>query len=229
MRTLAILLACCSCCSVAWGAPPVVTLPKEVTGEPAAFIVVRAECDAPAVKFHAIDAGLNVFPSGLLSDPLATVVTSARPGRFRLLAYSGNADGPSEPVVVTVVVGNAPPQPDPPGPDPEPDPPKPPVVSGKRSALIIHETAETTPDLARMLTALRDGEQAKYLDSKSHKLAIFDDDDPVVTAAGWRPHLEGMKLPATFIMDAETKVLLHKGELPPSADAFIELIKKHGG
>jgi hypothetical protein len=117
MRTLALLLVLCS---TAFAAPPVVRLPSEVNGEPAAFIVVRAECDAPSVKFYAIDPGLNVFPSGLLSDPLATVVTSARPGQFRLLAYSGNGDGPSEPVVVTVVVGGAPPvvEPDKPAPDP---------------------------------------------------------------------------------------------------------------
>jgi hypothetical protein len=87
-------------------APPVVTVPAEVTGDVAAFVVVRAEVkDGKAAKFVAVDPGLSVFPPGLLADPFVTVVVGQRAGRYRILCYSGNADGPSEPVTVTVVIG----------------------------------------------------------------------------------------------------------------------------
>jgi hypothetical protein len=94
--------------AAAQAAPPVVTVPAEVAGEVAAFVVVKAAVtDAKAVKFVPLDSGLSVFPSGLLSDPTVTVVVAQRAGRFRILCYSGNADGPSEPAVTTVVIGGA--------------------------------------------------------------------------------------------------------------------------
>lgn len=93
-------------------APPVVTLPREVPGEVSAFVTVRADVkDAKSVKFLPLDAGLSVFPGGLLSDSTVTVVVASKPGRYRVLAYAGNADGASEPAVTTVVIGGASPPP----------------------------------------------------------------------------------------------------------------------
>ena len=104
--------------ALATAAPPVVTVPPEVSGEVAAFVVVKAEVkEAKAVKFVPLDGGLSVFPSGLLADPTVTVVVAQKSGRYRILCYSGNADGPSEPVTVTVVIGGAK-EPDPVKPDP---------------------------------------------------------------------------------------------------------------
>jgi len=113
--------------AAAQAAPPVVTVPAEVTGEVAAFVTVKAAVtDAKAVKFVPLDSGLSVFPSGLLSDPTVTVVVAQQAGRFRILCYSGNADGPSEPAVTTVVIGGA----TAPVIDPkEPDPVVPPTTS----------------------------------------------------------------------------------------------------
>jgi hypothetical protein len=48
---------------------------------------------------------LNVFPAQLLADTKATVVTSVTPGKYRLLAYTATGDLPSEPVIVTIVIG----------------------------------------------------------------------------------------------------------------------------
>ena len=112
----------------AQAAPPVVTVPKEVPGEVAAFVVVKAEVtDAKVVKFLPLDSGLSVFPSGLVVDQTVTVVVAQKPGRYRVLAYSGNADGPSEPAVTTVVIGGAVP---PPVVDPvDPDPVTPPATA----------------------------------------------------------------------------------------------------
>lgn len=235
MRALLILLLLAA---PLFAAPPVVKVPAEVRGEPAAFIVVRADTDAAAVKFYAVDPGLNVFPSGLLSDPYATVVTSARPGRFRLLAFSGNADGPSDPVEVLIVIGQPGPGPGPtppPGPEPEPDP-TPVPTPGKRSVAIVWESSESTPEIARLITAFRDGPARAYLNSKRHLLSLIDDDavdgdgKPAAELEAWRPHFAGMRLPAFFIIDSTGK-LLHKQEVAPgtTADNLIELIKRHGG
>lgn len=112
--------------------PPAVTVPAEVRGEPAAFVVVRAEVkDGKGAKFVPLDAGLNVFPGGLLADPNVTVVVAPKAGRYKLLVYSGNESGPSDPVFTTVVLGDgqgpiiAPP------PVKPPDDTKPPEAGGK--------------------------------------------------------------------------------------------------
>ena len=226
MRPLALLLLFASCC---WGAPPVVTLPREVKGEPAAFIVVRAETEAVAVKFYAVDAGLNVFPAGLLSDAKATVVTSARPGRFRLLAYSGNADGPSDPVEVLVVVGDSPapvpPGPQPPGPGPQP--------SGKRAALLIRESTNTT--LGQTVNELRNGVHAEFLAKHGHKFYTLDPDDkdangnPSPLVAPWIAKLDGTALPALIVIDPTTQTIVHKQTIPGSAKPadIISIIDQH--
>jgi len=109
---------------MAWAAPPVVTVPKEIAGDVGDFVAVKAEVqDGKSVKFVPLDAGLKLFPAGLLSDPTATVVTSAKAGRYRILCYSGNVDGPSDPVTVTVVIGGSTPIVDPVKPDPvKPEP-----------------------------------------------------------------------------------------------------------
>lgn len=108
-------------------AAPPVDVPAEVKGDVGAFVPLRAKTDGAVVKFVALDAGLNVFPADLLADKRATVVTATKPGRYRVLAYSSVKDDPTEPAIVTVVIGDAPvpPGPNPPGPGPGPNPPGP--------------------------------------------------------------------------------------------------------
>ena len=89
-------------------ADPAINLPSEIRGAPGSFIAVQAQTEGKMVKFYAIDTGLNVFPANLLSDPKATVVTSITPGRYRLLAYTSISDIPSDPVVVTIIIGTPP-------------------------------------------------------------------------------------------------------------------------
>jgi hypothetical protein len=208
-------------------APPTLTIPKEIAGEPGAFIVVRAESDSPWVNFRA-DSGLAVFPANLLSDRKATVVTARAPGRFTLHAYTGNVDGGVDADVV-IVVGGAPPVP--PGPGPVPPGPSPPVVEGKRELTIVRETATPTPSLARLYTALRAGPQASYLKTKGHSLQIFDLDNPDPNASKWRPHVTGLTLPVMLITDSATRQLLHKESIAPTAtaDDIIAKVKGFGG
>lgn len=98
-----------------------ISMPAEIRGDVGAFIPVRAKTDGKVVRYVPLDPGLNVFPSSLLSDQTATVVSSARPGRYRLLAYTSIADVPSDPAIGTVVVGDPVGPIIPPDPDPVPD------------------------------------------------------------------------------------------------------------
>lgn len=94
-----------------------VELPAEIRGEVGSFIAVRPKTDGKLVRYYSLDSGLNSFPAELLSDATATVVTAPRAGRYRLLAYTALGDRPSDPVIVTIVVGGAAP-PTPPVPTP---------------------------------------------------------------------------------------------------------------
>lgn len=86
-------------------------VPAEVRGEVAEFVTVIASTEGKVVRYVALDAGLQVFPSSLLANQRATVVTSAKPGRYRLLAYTSVADVPTEPVITIVIIGGSTPPP----------------------------------------------------------------------------------------------------------------------
>jgi hypothetical protein len=82
-------------------------VPAEVRGEVAEFVTVIGTTEGKVVRYIALDAGLQVFPSSLLANQRATVVTSAKPGKYRLLAYTSVADIPTEPVITTVIIGGS--------------------------------------------------------------------------------------------------------------------------
>ncbi|CAB4161088.1 hypothetical protein UFOVP731_31 [uncultured Caudovirales phage] len=82
-----------------------IKFPVEISGNTGEFIAIRGECTGKSIRYYAIDSGISVFPASLLSDPKATVVTSTNPGKYRILAYTCFNDVPSEPVVVTVFIG----------------------------------------------------------------------------------------------------------------------------
>jgi hypothetical protein len=103
---------------LACGAPPKIDAPKEVPGVKGDFVIVTAVTDGKAVKFVPLTSGLRVFPSSLLNDQKSTVVVALEDGNYRLLAYTGNQDGPSDPVVIVVKIGGG----DTPAPDEKEDP-----------------------------------------------------------------------------------------------------------
>jgi hypothetical protein len=115
------------------------------------------------------------------------------------------------------------------------------LPSGPRAVLIIHEAGDTTPTLARLKTGLRTGEAAKYLKEKGHTLLILDDDakdqndQPSPVVAHWKPHLEGVTLPAIVIGSDATNPaagsLIHRQSLPPEATpaSTLEILKANGG
>lgn len=199
--------------------PPVVTVAGEVSGDVGAFVAIRASVtDAKAVKFVALDQGLNVFPPGLLADKTATVVSSGKAGRYRVLCYSGNAEGPSEPVVVAVVIGGVPP----PVVDPvKPDPDRPDVAKAERVAVVVVEESQTrTVEQAKTVAELR-----KWAEGGGHTLFTLDKDDPAAKRNGYLPLLK--ELPGVIVFDQKGGGKpLSVFKMPDTGEALTTQVKK---
>lgn len=157
-------------------------------------------------------------------------------GTFRITAVTckGGKLSPFQSCLV-LVGGIAPPVPVPPNPTPVPPTPPDPTPAGPRGITIIRESADKTPAMARLETALRSGQQAQYLASKSHKLLILDDDSesgdgkPSPAVEAWRPIFSGMTLPVLIIYDPATRDVIAKQALPATAEAVVEAVRKAGG
>lgn len=113
---------------------------------------------------------------------------------------------------------------------PEPVPPTPiPVVVDKLDVLIVRETEDTTPELARAITSLRSGPSAEYLAGKGHRLQVLDDDatdaagQPVKVLQPFAP----FAVPELLLLADGT--LIHRQALPATADEVISVIRAHGG
>jgi hypothetical protein len=156
-----VLLVGAACAGAALAAPPSVTAPEKVYGETGDWVFFTVTTDGKGVKFVPLDAGLSLFPQGKLRDPNETAARATKPGSYRVLVYSGNADGPSEPRVVLVVFG----QPGPAPPEPKPPDPKPPEPVKSFRVIFVYETANAlTPAMQRVMF----GEAVRnYLDAKT--------------------------------------------------------------
>lgn len=219
-----------------------VTLPAEVRGAPGAWIIVAPEAvDGGQPKWQ-VDPALQEVRLDLLLPPetiaslRGKVLTGNVPGRYRVLAWNAKGDVASDLAECWVVIVDPnPPPPDPPKP-PDPTPgPTPPVPAGARAVLILHESAETTPQVARLLTQLRTGQHAEYLRSRGHSLSILDDDAvgfdgrPSPAVEAWRSHFAGLTLPAVLIYDPDRSAIIAKQALPATSAELIELVKRNGG
>lgn len=142
----AMLLECLLALSC--GAPPELTIPAEIAGEPITFVEVRAKTDAKWVRYVTLDPGLAVFPSNLLADKSVTVVVASKPGRYRVLAYAGNDEGGAE-AITTLVIGNATVTPPPKDPPTEPDKPADPPTSGKYYFLVVRPNGPASAEFAK--------------------------------------------------------------------------------
>ena len=224
---------------------PPVAKTESLTG-PQAKVIAPTAPILPG-KFTTLDASESIgkgfswsVPPSLAADDYQISESGTRlmfatvtPGEYTFALAVATGDVANV-VQVRVRVGE-PPAPIPPGPTPPPEPPTPP--SGQRAVLILRESAETTPALARLLTSLRAGTQATYLKSKGHSLSILDDDavdpsgKPSPAVEAWRPHFADLKLPALIVYDPATKSILDKRVIveATTADGIIELVKAAGG
>lgn len=215
MRFLTAILASAFAAS-AWAAPPALTLPPEIPGEPVAFVEVRAKTDGKWVRYVTLDAGLAVFPSSLLSDKTVTVVVAAKPGRYRILAYTGNDDGGAEAITTLVIGGATQPPPDKPVDPPPPDKP-PPATKGY--FLIVRPDGPASPDFTAVLANPAWDELRKAGHAVKEKTLAE-------TVPIYKPPA-GTTLPfvVTLSQTSPSKVLAGPVELPTTADGIRELAK----
>lgn len=98
--------------------------------------------------------------------------------------------------------------------------------AGPRHLVIVRESADDTPDVARLLTNLREGAIAQQLAAAGHRVTILDDDDR--DAAGQPvPVLEAYKpftLPELLVLTQQDK-LVRRLKLPDSATQVVEAAK----
>lgn len=159
-------------------------------------------------------------------------VTASNAGLYVIVLHNGNDGGGLS--TKRIQVGPITPEPD--KPEPKPDPITPPVVEGKRLAVIVRETGDQSPELARTIVSLRSGKQAAYLKEKGHTLKLLDKDsrtengelDPDLSLIS--QDIKNKPLPVLVVMTQDGKIL-GTTTLPGdfSADAVIDFIKKNGG
>lgn len=228
---------------VVWGAE--LKLPAEVKGEPGDFIQVPADTTGKDVRWLSLDTGLKVFPSSLLKDSKTAVVTAQKPGRYRLLAYTSDEKGPSEPAIAVVVIAGVEPVP-PPTPPVPPVPPVPPTpppepapipVAGLR-VLIVYESK----DLGKMPAAqqnvlysktVRDYLTAKCVagtDGKTKEWRIWDADaDTSAEGKLWQDVMKRERKALPWVVISNPGKGGFEGPLPENADKFLDLVKKYEG
>lgn len=102
-------------------------------------------------------------------------------------------------------------------------------LTGPAQVVIVHETADTTSERARLITALRNGPTAEYLKTKGHALLVIDDDavdenGAAVVKPDW---ITGVQLPAVAVLDSAGRTA-YRGPLPATADQLLELLKGKG-
>lgn len=224
-----------------WGQD--LTLPEIIKGDVAAFVTVSAETTGKTVKFVALDPGLSVFPPGLLSNPKVTVVSSAKPGVFRLLAYTAAGDMPSDPVICKVVIGNTPIDP-PPGPGPNPPEPQPvdpppgpaPIPLDGLRVLMVYDADSLARLPAAQHSIFFSAEVRKYLNehcakgpSGTAEWRLYPKSvDNSADLPHWRAAMarERKSLPWIVISNGKAG---YEGPLPANIAEALELLKKYGG
>lgn len=160
------------------------------------------------------------------------------PGDYRFILVAAGPDAQGKLGIAIAektvkLIGPAPPPNPTPGPGPTPNPG--PVTSGKKTAVILRETADQTPEMARMVVALRTGPTQSYLTSKGHQLLILDKDSKdengqaPATLAKVQQAIAGKPLPQLVILDQATGAVQYAEQLGSNPDTVVEIIKRTGG
>lgn len=217
-----------------WGQS--VTLPKEVKGNPGAWVVVVPDAkDGGEIKWR-VGKGLDLVPLDKLfpGQKSAGIVVTGKTGVYEVWAWTAKGDVASELAVCKIVIGDAPE----PGPTPDPKPPTPPdppaPIEGKR-CLIIYETSEASRMPEKQQQILYGRAVREYLDNKcvvepdgkTRAWRIWDKD--VDTTAESKTWQEAMKRPRTatpwlILSNGKTG---YEGPLPATAEEFLTLARKY--
>lgn len=108
-------------------APPTIQAPEQIYTQVGEWAFLTVTTDGKGVKCI-VPKGVSQFPSGKLKDPNEMGFRATKVDTYTIVLYTGNADGPSEPKYITLVVGHAPIPPTPGPIVPDPKTPDTPVV-----------------------------------------------------------------------------------------------------
>lgn len=205
---------------------------------PGVLVILDAsQSKAQKLKWVMIGAPPDAFFT--FEDGRKCVFSWDIPGEYRfvLIAAGPDKDGQLGIAIAEKTVKLVGPAPIPPNPTPGPGPtPTPgPVTSGKKTAVILRETADQTPEMARMVVSLRTGPTQSYLSSKGHQLLILDKDSKdengqvPATLARVQQATAGKPLPQLVILDQATGAVQSVEPLGSNPDFVVELIKRTGG
>lgn len=174
----------------------------------------------------------------LVSEDRKTVEISTKPGRYGVIFFP---EGDGQPSFKLLVLGGV--EPIPPGPDPNPDPNPPAPVKDNPwgtdttlNVLILYETGDSYPPATT--TALHSTKLKEYIESKSGKALVVDDDytDELLSDArlGWT---EGWKAAYTKGRESADTLpwIIVSGnggwtsqKLPATEDELLTLVRKYG-
>jgi hypothetical protein len=173
---------------------PYVKAPTTVNGNVGQWIPIKAESNG--VTKLSIFPFQEVFPPEMIKNLKATIVQANEAGTYKLLAYTGNANGGSPPVIISVAVGQTP---VPPGPNP-PTPPVPPapgianLTRIARESLSLVNLDAATKSVNQQQLANGHESVAQQIDSKSiirptDILAAWrmNNNASVTNVAAWQP------------------------------------------
>lgn len=230
------LIAALAIATTCLGQPQVVAPVEPVPIGGFADVEIRGLENPESMAYSVVPSTrVRVYSAWGSSDPILAIATN-QPGTWTIVVAAIEGDKVWQQAVPLVIGDGV--KPDPIDPDiPTPPVPPDPIEAGKRTLLLIRETADSTPAMRSLVTLLRTGTNAEYLRSKGHELAILDDDtvgpdgQPAPVLEAWRQHFAGMSLPVLILIDQQTGELVHKLELPATATAadVIAALKEHGG
>lgn len=176
----------------------------------------------------------------IVSEPLVSLAETLTDGTYNLTGVPKEAEPFQYRTVVVTSKGVVPPvpvippaPPVPPGPPPPPPPPV--VVPGKRQVVLLYESEDKSPEVARVLNGLRNGDSAKYLLANGHEFFILDASEkdengqPSTVIKKFKEMAGNSPLPVLIVQDLDSGELLDKKPLPSSDQAAIEIIKQTGG
>lgn len=217
-------------------------VPAEVRGEVASFVTIVAETEGKSVKFVPLDGGLSVFPQGLLSNPKATVVTSAFPGTYRVLAYTAKDGLPSDPQFTKVIIGQPGPVPQPVNPVNPPQPvnpvqppsPAPIPLEGLRVLFVFDPKTQTSLTPGQN-SALFGAEVRGYLNSKTAVANGYREwrlwpvgTDNSGEAKYWQDVMARPRQSLPWLVISNGKAG-YEGPLPATVEETLKLLKQYGG
>jgi len=215
-------------CAAGSAQPPKV--PGKVLAGPGGRAVVEIEIPAgKTVAWKAAFADEDCFLDELKplrADTVRLIVLPSKAGVYRVVLWSGLAAGDSAVLVIDATDGKAPepkPKPDP-EPEPEPKPqPKPDDNPLKSAAwlIVVEETAQRTPETAKVLGDLNYWEG---LETKGFKRKFYDKDSAEAKAKNYPAMVAGTDLPALLVLDASGKKLTAV-KLPKSTAEIDSLLK----